>query len=235
MLSVSIFVFAYNEAENLPLVMEELKGVVAGLKRPYEIVIIDDGSNDGTGELSEMLAKEMSNTRVIHHGVNRGLGSVYMTAFKDARCDILTFYPADGQFSLSMLERFLALIDNHDMLLGFLLNRNDAILSRILSRVEKLLFRVLLGPMPKFQGLLMFRRNLLSEIKLISSGGRAWTVLMELIIRTYRSGYRVKSIEIELSKRLSGSSKVNNIRTMWANFKNLLLLSRYLRYAEGVK
>lgn len=228
MLSLSVFVFAYNEAKTLEAVTRELNDSLIRIGRPYEIVIIDDGSLDGTAAIADRLSCDLSDVSVIHHDKNYGLGSVYRTAFANARCDLVTFFCADGQFPPQIIIQFLPLMDKADMVLGYLPKRQDPLLSKVLSRVEKILFRILVGPMPKFQGVLMFRRKLLDEIELKSGGGRAWTVLMEFIIRASRKGYRLSSVPTEIRPRLSGRSKVNNPATIWANLKQVFILRRYL-------
>lgn len=228
MLSLSVFVFAYNEAESLEAVVNEIADTLKELNRPYEIVIIDDGSSDSTGAIADELARKFRNTSVIHHVRNLGLGSVYKTAFANARCDLVTFFSGDGQFSPQIIRQFLPLMEKMDMVLGYLPNRKDSSLSKILSGAEKILLGILFGPMPKFQGVLMFRRKLLDEIELKSKGGRAWTVLLELIIRTARGKYRITSVPIKMRPRMSGRSKVNNLPTVWANLKQAFILHRYI-------
>ena len=82
---------------------------------------------------------------------------------------------------------------------------------------------VLFGPLPRFQGIIMFRSSLLDEFKLKSSG-RGWAVLMELIIRTKRARRRMKSLPTEMRPRRSGVSKVNNIATISENLKQVIAL-----------
>ncbi|MFH0772360.1 MAG: glycosyltransferase family 2 protein [Candidatus Omnitrophota bacterium] len=228
MLSLSVFIFAYNEAATLEAVVKEISGVLSGLGRPYEVVIIDDGSVDGTGALADKFSGQYKNFCVIHHDKNYGLGSVYKTAFANAKKDLITFFCADGQFPAEIIKQFLPLMDDKDMVLGFLPDRRDPLLSKVLSAAEKLLFRVIAGPMPKFQGVLMFRRELLDKIELKSGGGRAWTVLMEFIIKVSRRGYKVVSVATKIRPRATGRSKVNNLKTIWANTKRLFVLRRYV-------
>jgi hypothetical protein len=73
----------------------------------------------------------------------------------------------------------------------------------------------------------MFRRNILDELE-IRSTGRGWAVLMELIIRASRGGYKIVSVPTEMRPRMSGTSKIKNFSTIWANLKQVLALTRYL-------
>jgi glycosyltransferase involved in cell wall biosynthesis len=218
---------AYNEAASLKMVTDEITATLQRLEIPYELLIIDDGSTDSTGLIAEDLSRQSPQVRVIHHTPNGGLGAVYRTGFAEARGVYLTFFPADGQFPASSIEQLLTVMPNQDMVLGYIPRRPGMVLSRMLSLLERLLYRALFGPLPTFQGVLMFRRVLLEEIQL-KSRGRGWAVLMELIIRAFRSGYRITSIPTGVRPRLAGHSKVNNFRTIWANLIQVLELRRCL-------
>lgn len=218
---------AFNEAASLAVVVLEIVSVLDKAGQPFEIVIVDDGSTDGTGAIADQLAKEIPHVRVIHHETNRGLGGVYRSGFAQARGDYVTFFPADGQFPAEIIEQFLPLMEDVDMVLGYLPERKGSLVARGLSAVERALYRLLLGPLPKFQGVLMFRRALLDELMLKSSG-RGWAVLMELIIRASRRGYRIVSVPTQVRPRISGRSKVNNLPTIWANLQQLITLRHHL-------
>jgi glycosyltransferase involved in cell wall biosynthesis len=218
---------AFNEARNLEVVAREIDFTLSELGQHYEIVIVDDGSSDGTDRIADRLAKEFTQVRVIHHGANQGLGGVYRTGFGQAQNRLITFFPADGQFPATIIKQFVPLMDKADVVLGYLPDRNSSLVARSLSEAEKVLYRMLLGPLPKFQGVLMFRRTLLDSMKLKSTG-RGWAVLMELIIGASRGGYRLVSVPTEMRPRMSGKSKVNNLPTIWANLKQVIALRRYL-------
>jgi dolichol-phosphate mannosyltransferase len=224
---LSVVVMAYNEAASLKMVADEITAAVQRLGIHHELLIIDDGSTDETGQIADHLSQESGLVRVVHHTPNGGLGAVYRSGFAEARGLYLTFFPADGQFPASSIEQLLAVMPNHDMVLGYIPRRPGMVLSRMLSLLERLLYRALFGPMPTFQGVLMFRRALLEEIEL-ESRGRGWAVLMELVIRTSRGGYRVTSIPTGIRQRFAGRSKVNNFRTIWANLIQVLELRRSL-------
>lgn len=218
---------AYNEQGTTAEFIREMHAELSALSIDYEVLIVDDGSTDGTSEIADDIAAELHNLRVIHHVENSGLGQVYRTGFEQAEGDFLTFFPADGQFPASIVGQFLPHMDEVDMVLGYLPMRNSSLLAKTLSRVERILYNMLFGPMPRFQGITMFRRQLLSEIEL-KSLGRGWTVLMEFILRVARSDKQIRSLPTEMRPRTSGSSKVNNLRTIWANLREMARLQRLL-------
>lgn len=229
--SISIMIMAYNEVESLEWVTDELEGVVKRTKRPYEIVIIDDGSTDGTGERAEAIARSREHVRVIHHERNLGIGFVKRTGYREARYDLVTFFPADGECPAVILEKLLPLMSDYDMALGYIPERTDSILAIALAKAERLLIRILFGRIPEFCGIYLFRRELLAKLPLICEG-RGWMIQMELIIRAVRAGCRIISVPTPMRLRRSGKSKVNNLRSVLANLKQLLHLFFVMRFKE---
>lgn len=220
--ALTVVVMAFNEAANLEEVVREIRAALDRLGRRAEILVVDDGSTDGTGALADGLAGAVTDVRVVHHAPNGGLGAVYRTGFAQARGDLVTFFPADGQFPASILEAFVPAMEGRDMVLGYV-PRRDSIVGRLLSGAERVAYRVLLGPMPRFQGVFMVRREALARIPLHSEG-RGWAIVMELLARAARAGWRMKSLPTTIRPRRSGVSKVQNARTIWSNLLQVVAL-----------
>jgi putative phosphoesterase len=224
---ISSIIFGWDEVKSLREVVESHLCVLQKLGVSHEVVIIDDGSTDGTGELADELSVEHRAVRVVHHGENRGLGGAYRTAFAEARGTFATFYPADGQFPATLLERFYPLAEDWDLLLGIIPRRRDSMVGAVLGRFERILYRVAFGEMPRLEGVFMVRRRVLEEIELVSRG-RAWTLVWELILRAQRQNCRITSVPVVTTPRAHGHSKVNNLRTITANLRELARLRRRL-------
>ena len=184
-------------------------------------------STDATGRLFDALAEKHSGLRVVHHAVNQGLGGGYRTGFAESRGQAVTFFPADAQFPATIIAQFLPLMSSHDMVLGYVPRRPDALLARILSAAERALYALLFGKMPRFQGVMMFRRRLLDEVPLRSQG-RGWGIVLEFILRVSRGSYRVRSVPTEIRTRKLGESKVINVRNIYSNLQQVLILRRTL-------
>lgn len=225
--ALTVAILAYNEVQNLRPVVAEIVQTLETLPAPWEMLVIDDGSTDGTGALADELAAGDPRLRVVHHGHNRGLGGVYQTGFDMARGEFLTFYPADGQFPPDIIATFFGQMGDLDLLLGYLPTQHRTLAAQGASLAERWLYRVLVGPMPKFQGVLMLRTAVLRQVPLVSSG-RGWGIVMELVLRVARGPYRVRSTPTAMRPRLAGQSKVMNVRTVVANMKQLLGLRRAL-------
>jgi glycosyltransferase involved in cell wall biosynthesis len=225
--SVSLVVMAYNEAEAVAGVLREIDAVLAPSGLTYEVLVVDDGSDDGTGTIADDLAVALPSTRVFHHDTNRGIGEVYRTGFGAAAGESITFLPADGQFPATIVTQFAALMADADLVAGYFTDIRRSVPARVLSSCERLLYWLMFGNLPRFKGIMMFRRSLLSELG-IEPQGRGWGVLMEILVKARRAGMRITSVPTPLRARRSGHSKVNNLRSVYANLTQAIELRRSL-------
>ncbi len=227
-LALTVTVLAYNEQENLRRAVQDIIREVSTLDAPWELLLVDDGSTDATGSIADELAGEHDVIRVIHHETNKGLGGGYRTGLAEARGTYLIFNPADGQYPPSIITDFFPRMGQLDMLLGYVNAQHRGVLARAATIAERTLYRVLVGPMPRFQGVLMFRTDLVPKIELVSAGP-GWGVIMEFIFRVARGPYRIGNRATPMLPRQEGVSKVMNARTIQANLAELLQIRRATR------
>src|SRR6476469_1374328 len=107
--SLSLILPAYNEAAGIAAAVAEADAALAAFCSDYEILVVDDGSRDGTGDVVESLTNPR--VRLLRHETNRGYGAALRTGFEAARGDLVAFTDADGQFDLADLERLVARTD----------------------------------------------------------------------------------------------------------------------------
>jgi len=112
-----------------------------------------------------------------------------------------------------------------DLVLGHLPARGFRDPGAVLSLAERALYRLLLGPIPKFQGILMVRRSVVERMPL-TSVGRGWGVVLEMVMRAARAHARIASVATELRPRMAGRSKVRNSVTIWSNLKQAWALRK---------
>lgn len=223
LVDVSIVVMAYNEAATLSGVLDEIEAAMRSSTCTYEVLVVDDGSSDGTGQLADQAAQRLPCVAVLHHPANRGIGEVYRSGFQAASGTYLTFLPADGQFPASIVTDFVRLMPNADLVLGYLPDIRRSPAASLLSWSERALYRAMFGRLPRFQGIMMFRRTMLEELG-VNLGGRGWGVLMEVIVRAKRRRMRIVSVPTSLRPRSDGKSKVNNLRSIRANLEQAIAL-----------
>lgn len=224
---VSIIVMAYNEVATLSGVLGEIVATMRNATQAYEVIVVDDGSSDGTGQIADEAAQRLPSLKVLHHPTNRGIGEVYRSGFEAATGKYLTFLPADGQFPASIISKFIPLMSRADLVLGYLPDVRRSPGATVLSWTERSLYRAMFGRLPPFQGIMMFRRTTLEELG-VKPGGRGWGVLMEIIVRAKRHNLKIMSVPTSLRPRTSGRSKVNNLRSIWANIHQAVALWRSL-------
>ena len=208
---LSIVVPAYNEVDNLRPVLSELIETLDSAGADFEVVVVDDGSSDGTSELADRLAREDSRIRVVHHGVNKGHGVALSTGFAACRGDWITSVPGDGQIDPNDFPVFFAELDGADFVGSYYVDRDDGLKRKVLTKGLRVLLRLLFGPIPRLEGTRFFRRELLDTVRLSSGTSLA---NLELAIRVHRAGYRLRSVPSHCRARLSGESKVANSNTI---------------------
>jgi glycosyltransferase involved in cell wall biosynthesis len=141
---ISITLPAYNEAENIQALSEEIMWYFESKKIPYEIIIVNDGSADETGKIADALAAKHTTISVIHHSPNKGYGRSLLDGFKASRYDYLFFTDADRQFKMESLDDFIphARDGSMDMIIGYRIDRQDPFMRKFLSGCFNLLIRI---------------------------------------------------------------------------------------------
>lgn len=136
---------AFNEAGNVERVVRALDETLRAAGVDYEIIIVDDGSRDGTADVLGRLAAELVSLRVVAHAANEGYGKSLRDAFAAATKDYVFYTDGDGQFDLGEMRAFLPLLDGGNAVVGYRVGRAEGALRRFTSRGYNLLVRVLFG------------------------------------------------------------------------------------------
>jgi glycosyltransferase involved in cell wall biosynthesis len=142
---VSLVLPAYNEEAGIRQAVIEACASLAELTSAYEVLVVDDGSRDGTAAIVAELAAEQRQVRLLRHESNRGYGAALRTGFAAARFERVAFTDADCQFYLADLGRLLPLSDRYPIAVGWRQGRQDSWRRRFLSRGFNLLTHALLG------------------------------------------------------------------------------------------
>ena len=123
--------------ENSPVLQENVED--------YEIIIVDDGSQDGTAELADRLAQEYPHVRAVHHEVNRGYGGAVKTGIQSCTKDWIFFTDGDAQFDVNEIAELLKYIDEYDAVVGYRMDRRDAAHRKLFAFCWGMLIRFLFG------------------------------------------------------------------------------------------
>lgn len=218
--AISVVMPAFNEEGLLETTVLEAWNVLSLTKKDFEIIIVDDGSTDQTGEIADRLALEFKGVSVLHHEVNLGVGAALRTGFQRAKYPFITSLPADGQLDPSDVAAMLHAMQDADVVLTQTSSERGKTLYRhILSLGFAVLTYCLFGPIPRQTAGLMFRREVLSGISLQHDSLMLNT---ELIIKAYQRNFRFKIIPGHVRPRRSGSSKIANLSQIKQIFNDMV-------------
>jgi glycosyltransferase involved in cell wall biosynthesis len=143
-ISLSVFFPAYYDEKNIDKVVIKAVGVLEELKlKDYEIIIVEDGSPDKTGEVADELAKRFEKVRVIHHNKNMGYGATLKDGFMNAKLDYVFYTDGDNQFDLNELKKFVALIPYSDMVIGYRKTKQYSLYRKFTSLCYNYLLRLI--------------------------------------------------------------------------------------------
>ena len=199
---VSVLVPAKDEAENLPLFMELADATFRATPSvAFEVVVIDDGSDDNTWQVLEQLARRYPFLRVARHRTRRGIADALRTGYLHARGRVLVFYPADLQFKPEDIPRLVApiLADEADMVTGFKEGKYEkALVSGIYNRLSRLLFSVKVKDLNSVKA---YRREIMAGLPVRPDWHRYMVVIAAA------QGFKVAEVPVPLYPRNAGRSK----------------------------
>lgn len=210
----------YNERENLELFVARLLGVLRDNNLSGRIIIVDDNSPDGTGQIADELSRQHEAISVIHRPEKQGLGPAYLAGFKQAldSTDTSFIFEMDSDFSHdpAYIPAFLEAIADADLVLGSRYVPGGRVeswglLRKIISRGGSTYARLILRlPVRDLTGgLKCFRREVLEELDLDAVTSCGYGFQIELTYKAAKKGFRVKEIPITFLDRQQGKSKMS--------------------------
>jgi len=223
--SLSVFFPAYNDAGSLPSLIHKTFAVLERCVEDYEVIVVNDGSEDQTGEVLETLRKEFApRMRVVTHPENRGYGGALRTGFASATKEFVFYTDGDSQYDVDELPRLLALVtDTTGLVNGYKLERHDPAhriwIGRMYNLCARLMFRIRIRDIDCDYRLI--RRSLLESIHLTCTSG---TICVELVRKLELSGCEVKEVGVHHYPRLYGRSQFFRFRSLATTFVQLLRL-----------
>ena len=212
--SLTLILLAYNEEASLDVVLDEIVDYAAERLDDWEIVVIDDGSSDGTGAIAARRSGHDGRIRVVTHAHNRGMGAGMASGIGAASKEYLVFLPADGQTPVSALDRMLPLLARADIAVTTYSNRRDSLVRIGLSAGLRAYMRLTAGIRFELEGLYLFpvppAQAIVSEIR-----SDTFFFSFELIDRGMDRGLRLEATTMTYLPRAEGSSKVANLRRIY--------------------
>ncbi len=209
----------YNEAENIEAMVGAALPQLASTGMAHRVLIVDDSSPDGTGEIADRLAAELEVVEVLHRGHKEGIGPAYLAGFRHALAggaELLLEMDCDFSHDPADLPRLIGAAADADLVLGSRYVEGGGVTDwgrtrRLISRGGSIYAKVVLGiPVNDLTGgFKCFRREVLETLDLGGVGTDGYGFQIEMTYRTVRAGFRVKEVPILFRDRRVGASKMS--------------------------
>jgi len=217
----------FKDERTVRIVAEKALRLLQSVADEYEIIIIDDGSPDRSGEIADELAKQHSSIRVIHHRVNLGYGMAIRSGLSACRYDTICMIDGDDQYEVGDFEKLLKLKDFYDLIITFRYKKVYSgvrlFISWVYNKTLRILFRTPFRDVST--GIRVVRKSLIDDIRLESNSP---FIGAELAIKAMLKGYRVGEVGIQTFPREFGrgsSTSAKNIlatiREMWRSYRTI--------------
>ena len=227
---LSVFFPAYNEQENISNTVGKAIEVLKEVAQKYEVIIVDDGSKDKTGEIADRLAKENQFIRVVHHHPNRGYGEALKSGFYNARYSWIAFTDADGQFNFSEIKNLLEKTQEAAVIVGYRINRQDTALRKINGWAWTLLNNLLLGINVRDVdcAFKLIKKEVIDTIPRLEST-RGGMISPELLAKAKKSGFKIVEVGVHHYPRKAGKQTGASFKVVLKSFIDLIKLWNKLK------
>jgi glycosyltransferase involved in cell wall biosynthesis len=222
-ITLSVFFPAYYDEKNIDKVVHSAVKVLEDLKlKDYEVIIIEDGSPDRTGEVADQLANQYEKVRVIHHEKNMGYGATLRDGFLSAKMDYVFYTDGDNQFDLEEMKKFVAILPYTDIVVGYRKHKQYSMYRKFTSLCYNYLLRLLfdIHYWDVDCAFKIFPTKLFKQIEIDSVDA---FIDAEIMLKAQEKGYTVTEMGVLHLPRVDGISTgarpsviINTIREVFA-------------------
>ena len=205
--SISVFFPAYNDEKTIGKLVDDAFEILPKISQKFEVIVVNDGSIDGTGKVLAGLEEKYKNFRIVTHSKNRGYGGALKTGFKNALGDFVFYTDGDGQYNVKELPNLVKKIDEGiDLVNGYKIKRSDSWLRIVLGEIYAHFVRLFLGI--RFADVdcdfRLFRRRILEKITLTYDSG---AICAEMLAKIQKNKGVVASVPVHHYPRRYGHSQ----------------------------
>jgi dolichol-phosphate mannosyltransferase len=219
--SLTIVMAAFNEEDALPACAARNLAFLREHIADGELIIVDDGSSDGTPALIDQLAAEHPEVVALHLEKNSGMGAALLRGFAEARKEWVTIMPADGQIDPYEIMDFFAVSEDADLITSLYRNREYNLKRKVLSYGLRALTVAIVGTRARTEGIYLVRRAVLEQL---GASSHSFLLNLEIPIRAKRGGYRVDTVFMSVHDRTAGHSKATSFGRIRQTFTELFRL-----------
>lgn len=221
MTSLSFVIPAFNEEPNVAEALRRASAVLESLNLDYELILVNDGSRDRTGEIAKGMIGTIPNLRVEENHPNRGYGGALKRGFYAALKEWIAFAPSDNQFDFNQVRELITASNGADIVTGYRANDADPFMRRVNRWGWNGLVQILFGYMTRDIdcGFKMFRREILDHVTLNSDGAMVDT---ELLAGAEARDYKIVEVPLKHLPRTAGSPTGANMKVILRAFRDLV-------------
>ncbi len=231
--SVTAFFPAYYDEGNIGKVIRKAVEVLEELRlKDYEVIVIEDGSPDKTGEVADSLAAEFEKVRVIHHEKSMGYGATLRDGFVNAKMDYVFYSDGDNQFDLDELKKFIALIPFTDIVVGYRKSKQYSLWRKFTSLSYNYVLKMLFGI--RYWDIdcafKLFKTDLFKKIKIESIDA---FIDAEIMLKAKLLGYTSTELGVKHLPRVDGISTGARPSVILRTIKEIIAFKK--KYGEELK
>lgn len=226
--SLTIFFPCYNEEANVERVTRLAVEVGRRVADDLEVLIVNDGSRDRTEEIAERLAAEIPEVRAVHNRPNRGYGGALQRGFREATKNWIFYTDGDGQFDLNELPGIVPLLETHDIVSCYRLNRQDPAVRKLNAFCWSMLVNAIfgIGLRDIDCAFKIYPRAFIGQITLHSQGALIDT---EMLAKARNMGCSIAQVGVHHYPRTAGQQTGANMKVILRAFRELFKLRKQIR------
>ncbi len=229
---ISVFFPAYNEEENIEDTVRKARKVLLEIADKWEIIVVNDGSTDKTGQIAAKLRREDKRIDVINHSTNQGYGAAFKSGFYSGKYAWTAFTDADGQFDFSEITKFIKKQKKTgaDLVIGYYLDRKVSKIRKFNTFIWQTIIYLLFGLKVRDidTGFKLFSKTVIDKLPELKSERGAF-IESELLIKAKKAGFKIEEVGVCHYLRTAGEATGANFDVIIQSFVDLFKLWRELR------
>ena len=212
---LSVFFPAYNDSGTIASLVIVALRTARRLTDDYEVIVVNDGSADGTAEILDELARVFPHVKIVHHERNRGYGGALRTGFETASRDLIFYTDGDAQYDPAEMEALWRRLDDRvDLVNGYKISRSDPLhrifIGRVYHHTVKRLFGLKVRDVDcDFR---LMRRAIFQKVRLEKNSG---VICLEMMKKIQDAGFRIAEVPVHHYHRAYGKSQFFNFRRLY--------------------
>ncbi len=223
--SISVFFPCHNEGSSVEPLVRKTLATLKQVSGDFEVIIVNDGSVDDTGEIADRLAAEIAEVKAVHHAVNSGYGGALQSGFRAATKELVFYTDGDAQFDVGEMPALLPLMKEYDIVSCYRLDRKDSMVRKFnawcWTVLVCILFRMKIRDIDcAFK---LFKRKIFDEMEMHSTGA---LIDAEVLARATRAGWTVTQTGVHHYPRQAGEQSGASVRVILRAFKELFKLRK---------